>query len=42
MVKNINNQTLYETLRQNILWYTNVATETRTSLTFYDRRVEDS
>ena len=42
MVKDNNNQTLYEMLRQNILYFTNVATKTRTSITYYDRRVEDS
>ena len=35
-------QTLYETLRQNRLYYTNVATEIRISLTFYGRRVGDN
>ena len=42
MVKDNSNQTLYEMLRQNILYCTNVATKTRTSITFYGRRVEDS
>ena len=33
--------TLYEMLRQNRLYYTHVATDTRTSITFYNRRVRD-
>ena len=41
MIKN-NNRTLYEALRQNRLCYTNMATETQTSLTCYGRRAGDS
>ena len=41
MIEN-NNRTLYEVLRQNRRYYTNVATETQTSLTFYGRRVGES
>ena len=42
LIRNNNNRILYETLRQNRLYCTNVATKTQANLKFYGRRVGDS